>query len=279
MGPSQNNSSKSNNPKKQELQKWFDKHGIEPIHPRAILTAFTHPSYKGIDPDVEDYERYEFLGDSVLDLIVAENLLKNYPAEPEGILTEKRSRLVSNEHLSKIFKHLDITNFVKSAVNYSISLKDKANFVEALFGAYYLHNSIEYCKELWRIIQKKVQGEKEKRAINAPAQPLSMKDKKESKNYLDYYKKLEISHKNAKSVLQELCQKQGLDLPKYQVIERAGPDHNPIFLVKVSCTVFPGPPKQVEQAIGRAKSKRLAEIRAAEKICDTIYLEYNPMTG
>jgi len=78
-----------------------------------INTAFTHPSYKGLDPLAEDYERLEFLGDAVLDLVTADYLIKNNPGE-EGQLTEKRKQLVSNHTLSGIFDEFDLAPLIRT---------------------------------------------------------------------------------------------------------------------------------------------------------------------
>ncbi|MCF2141343.1 MAG: hypothetical protein K9W44_14890 [Candidatus Lokiarchaeota archaeon] len=256
---------------KEKLFNWLKKQRIINMDIKILITAFTHPSYKGVFPEVEDYERLEFLGDAVLDLVSAEDLIKHSSAN-EGVLTERRKQLVNNENLSQIFDRLKISSFIRTAPHYKPSIKDKANFIEAFFGALFLEHRYEYCVIVWRQFQEKM-GKIKKKIYHAPLSPEDEQNKEELKQF---YRSIGLTPKNAKSMLQELNQKQGLDLPNYELIEHFGPDHNPTFRVKVSGIFFTGPPKWTRSAIGEGKSKKIAEIRAAEKLCDQIYLDYIP---
>jgi ribonuclease-3 len=254
---------------KQKYIQWLQTLNIADLDIQKIITAFTHPSYKGMVPNVEDYERFEFLGDAVLELISAEELVTNFQLS-EGAMTEKRKQMVNNEYLSQVFDRLKIQPLIRTALNYTPSIKDKANFVEALFGAYYLDKKYDACKVLWDFIQTRMGINKKK----VKAAPISQEEKQNKEAMVNYYKELGLTPKNAKSMLQELCQKQNLDLPTYEQVERSGPDHDPVFRVKISAKLFNRPPSWTYSAIGAGKSKKIAEIKAAEELCKQIFLDY-----
>ncbi|MHA1672442.1 MAG: ribonuclease III family protein [Promethearchaeota archaeon] len=249
---------------------WLTTLDIEKMDISAVITAFTHPSYKGMYPHVEDYERLEFIGDAVLDLVSAEDLFRQSEAN-EGILTEQRKLLVSNEHLSRVFDALNIQPLIRTAMNYSPSIKDKANFVEAFFGAVFREYRFERCVKLWHTIQGKI-GEDSKLTTKAPISP---EDEKIISIMGRIYDDWGLTVKNAKSLLQELCQKQGANLPEYTEMERNGPDHKPIFRVEVSGVIF----EKSVSAIGEGSTKKIAQIKAAEKLCDRIFLKYIPSSS
>lgn len=69
---------------KQKYMVWLQTLNISDLDQQKIITAFTHPSYKGMVPNVEDYELFEFLGDAVLELISAEELVTNYQLSEIG---------------------------------------------------------------------------------------------------------------------------------------------------------------------------------------------------
>jgi ribonuclease-3 len=257
----------------EKLLNWSKLLNLEKIDHKLIITAFTHPSFKGLYPDVEDYERLEFLGDSVLDLISAEELIKR-AHDSEGVLTEKRKLLVNNDYLATIFDNLKIDQLIRTAISYIPSTKDKANFVEALFGAIFLMIGYKETKIRWNLMQKKI-GKMKKKKIELPHSP---EEKENRSSTLEFYNKLGLTQnqKNAKSMLQELCQKQGLELMEYTLIKRSGPDHNPMFEVLISGVVFNQVPRWKHKAIGKGNTKKNAEIKAAEALCDEIFLGYIP---
>jgi ribonuclease-3 len=256
---------------KNQLLNWLNDLNIGDVDLEKVIVAFTHPSYKGMNPNAEDYERLEFLGDAVLELISAEELVRNYNLS-EGSMTERRKQIVNNEYLSQVFDRLKIQPLTRAAVSYVPSIKDKANFVEALFGAVYLDKGYERCKELWDLFQKKM-GINKKKTVSVP---MTAEQKQNKDAMLQFYKQLGLTAKNAKSLLQELCQKQNLPIPEYTLLERIGPDHDPVFRVKVSAILFNRPPSWTYSEIGEGKSKKIAELKAAEKLCNKVFLNYIP---
>jgi ribonuclease III len=257
---------------KRDLQEWLQQLGIEKEVEKNenFFTAFTHPSYKGMFPNAEDYERYEFLGDSVLDLISAEELFFEQHFS-EGVMTEKRKLLVNNDFLAQVFDRLKMAQFTRTAINYNPSIKDKANHVEAFFGALFIEADYTKCKEVWDKFQIKM-GKNKKKSI---PKPLTAEEKLNQSTMKEFYLRLGLTPKNAKSSLQELCQKQNLPIPEYVLIEQTGPDHDPLFRVKVSAVVQ-SVPQWTKSAIGEGKSKKIAEVKAAEALCEEIFLDYIP---
>lgn len=104
-----------------------------------IERALTHSSKSEIN-----YERLEFLGDSILDFLVGEYFYKHCD-ESEGRLTVLRSQYVSETHLVKIFDKLKLANYVKLGKSYQgeISKAIKGDVVEAILGAIYLDGGLE----------------------------------------------------------------------------------------------------------------------------------------
>ncbi len=259
------------NEKDAKLAKWLDELGISRVDKTKLLAVFTHPSYKGMDPTAEDYERLEFIGDAVLGLVSAEELVTTF-IESEGVMTEKRKALVNNETLSHIFERLKMGDFLRAALKFQPSSKDKANVVEALFGAVFLDLRYDACRQLWDTIHRKI-GEPRKKKVLAPSTPEEAQNREA---YLKFYQDLGLTPKNAKNTLQELCQKQNLPLPEYEEVKREGPDHEPFFQVKVTAKLFNKIPLLTYTAIGEGRKKGIAEIKAAEKLCDQIFLPYSP---
>jgi ribonuclease-3 len=247
---------------------------IADLDQQKVVTAFTHPSFKGMDPSVEDYERLEFLGDAVLNLIAAEELIKNTTLS-EGSMTEKRKILVNNETLRQIFDVLEIFPLVRTQNNYPLSKKDKADFIEAIIGAQFLDKDYQACKELWTKFQKKIAEKSLVQKLKFESENPGI-DAEISRSLKNFYMDLGLEPKNAKSMLQELCQKQNLPIPLFEVIEKSGPDHDPLFKVQVTGILFQNSPDKSYTAIGWGKTKKNAEFKAAEALCDQIYLTYIP---
>ena len=100
-----------------------------------------------------NYERLEFLGDSVLDLIISKELINEFPEGDEGLLTEKRASLVQKSYLASMGKLLNLMDHLK--INHNVNLrvekianKQLANIFESLLGALYLDGGIVPCENL-----------------------------------------------------------------------------------------------------------------------------------
>lgn len=225
------------------------------------VAAFTHPSYKGIYPNEVDYERMEFLGDAVLELISAEKLVKEHDLS-EGVMTEKRKQLVNNEYLSQVFDKLKIKPPIRVTNDYRLTSDDKADFIEALFGAHYLDMGMESCKELWDLIQM------------GATQSESDKDTQEMEQEYSFFRFLNISQNNPISILKELQEKRMIDEPKYEEINRVGEAHNLVFTYKVTVILRYSSTEKVYTGTATAKSIKNAKREAADKVCREIASDY-----
>jgi len=210
---------------------------------KLLKLALTHRSI-----GANNNERLEFLGDSVLGMVISAELFKRFPKEKEGVLTRLRSSLVKGETLSQIATELNLGEYIHLG---SGELKSGgyrrastlADAVEAIFGAIYLDSSneagIEKIKEIILTIFN------------------SRLDKCEPNNNL----------KDPKTRLQEHLQSKNLELPVYHVISISGKEHQQTF--KVSC-VIEGIANKV---VATGASRRKAEQAAAEKALTSIIHE------
>lgn len=182
-------------------------------------------------------ERLEFLGDSLVNLMVAESLFSHWPKADEGALTRGRANLVRESSLAEIARRLDIgdnivlgTGEMKTGGHRRDSIL--ADTLEAVIAAIYLDSNFETC-----------------RTTVLPWFEQQIRDIQPGK--ID---------KDAKTRLQEWLQAKQLARPDYQLLESRGEDHARIFIVQCSTVE----PELCEQAEG--SSLRLAEMAAAEKL-------------
>jgi ribonuclease-3 len=196
-----------------------------------LQEALTHPSLCLKAKNVTSYERLEFLGDSVLSLIIIDYLIKKFPLENEGKLAKRKAGLVSGEMLAKIANAAVLGHKIQMSISEEkLGGRDNPNnlenALEAIIGAIYLDSELQTTKnivlKLW--------------------QP-----------YIDDMKEIPI---DPKSHLQEELQKRGMELPKYELISQSGPGHMLIFKVSISIPGF-------TLVIGEGKSKQQAEKEAA----------------
>ncbi|MDC7219258.1 MAG: ribonuclease III [Spirochaetales bacterium] len=196
--------------------------------------AFCHRSYTNEYPKaIDNNEKLEFLGDSVLGLIVADYLYHLYPDSAEGDLAKIKSYVVSESSLVKVAKKIKIDNYIligkgeeySGGRNKSALLAD---CTEAVIGAYFLDSGF---KQVTEFVLDQLKDEIEK--VN------------DKKHYRDY-----------KTLLQELIQKKYKCCPRYTVLSIEGPDHNRTYHmnVKINEQTF-GP--------GTGTNKKKAEQEAA----------------
>lgn len=176
--------------------------------------ALTHPSFtkeKGDIDSLENYERLEFFGDSVLKLFTSKLLYETYPDYPEGRLSKIRSILVSDFTLSKIALEIGLNNLIilgKAEEKQGGRTRESnlACSLEAILGAYYLS-------------QKESAAEK---FIAKYVLPFASDVDKHFEKY------------NAKDVLQQYTQGIDKTLPVYTTVSVTGPAHSPTFEVELS---------------------------------------------
>ena len=196
--------------------------------------ALTHPSYNGdANTKHQDYEKLEFMGDSVLGYVTADLVYKNRPEMSEGDLTKLRSVLVSTKPLAAYARKISLDQYVR--IGHSISASqvkenDKIleNVFESLIGAIYLDAGL---KSAYRFIKY-----------------ILLKDIKtyDADNLTDY-----------KTKLQEEIQAEHRDAVQYVTISQSGPAHDRTFTVQVRYN-------DIVLGTGTGKSKKKAEEMAAK---------------
>jgi ribonuclease-3 len=205
--------------------------------------ALTHRSYTAEAPGVESNERLEFLGDAVLDLVIAEELFQRYPTWAEGELTKARATLVGELGLEGIARRWGLGRYVRISHNEEISGGRErrallADAVEAVFGAYYLDQGLAACRVL---------------ILAEMADELGAVEGREFE-------------RDFKTRLQENLQARFQSAPAYLVTEVTGPPHSREFTVAVS---FGGR----VLGCGYGRSKKEAEQRAAADALESPVLE------
>ncbi len=129
---------------KEDLQLYYElkkKLNFSPGKINLYKKAFTHRSVQITDSKgiPINYERLEFLGDSILDAVISDYLYKKAPKGKEGYLTQIRSKIVSRDHLNELGKDLNLIRFVKSKITPTqVGNNIHGNIFEALLGAIYL---------------------------------------------------------------------------------------------------------------------------------------------
>ena len=208
--------------------------GLSFNEPKLLKTALTHSSYANQHRDEEYNERFEFLGDSILQLCITEYLFLNYKNKSEGELTKIRSLIVCENSLYEIGKKLNLGYFIRISKGEELTggrerVSIIADAVEALLAAIYLDKGLEFTKDY-------IIGRFEeiiKRAINNDI-------------ILDY-----------KTKLQEYLQKNGEISIVYELIKFEGPPHRRKFYTKLIID-------NNELTCGEGYSKKESEQNAAK---------------
>ena len=196
-----------------------------------LIEALTHSSSSiSCSPN---YERLEFLGDRVLGLILAEYFFKLFPEVNEGCLNDYYQKYANQDFLAECAQNLNISDFIQTQKGDNLYNNKSilSDVVESLIGAIYIDSNINECRDF---IEKKILN-----MVSKSSPPL----------------------RHSKSLLQELCLKKYKELPKYSMINKSGPDHNPVFTVSVSIN-------EDNVKLGEGSSLRIAEEIAASKLLE-----------
>lgn len=197
--------------------------------PGLLEQALTHASLNRSD---RSQNRLEFLGDRVLGLVVAEMLLERFPSSSEGRIARRHADLVSGRTLAQVGRDLSLPGFLRAADAETAARSSViAGCCEAIIGALYRDGGLEAARSFIYRCWAPLIGETEPRS--------------------------------PKTDLQEWCQARELPLPKYTLVDRAGPSHEPVFTIEL--LVEGRPPVR---ATGPAR--RMAERSAAEKALELI---------
>jgi ribonuclease-3 len=216
---------------RQLAERFAQRTGIHFRNPALLAQALTHSRESGASLD---YQRLEFLGDRVLGLVIAEELLRRYPEENGGRLARRLNQLVRRETCAEVARNLRLHELMRTARTaergqVQASQKVLADLCESVIAAIYLDQGLEvarsYIMSLWEPLFARY------------AEPAT----------------------DAKSALQEWAAARGLPVPTYREVGRSGPDHAPRFEVEVSI-------EGLGAATGTGPGKRVAEQEAAAKL-------------
>ena len=216
-----------------DLKEFLKQFNIEPKHPVLFEQAFTHPSYNAdANTKHHDYERLEFLGDSVIDLCIAEMSFVARSDLDQGNLTKMRAALVNTNGLSKMARKYNLHEYIRLGNSFSGDIS-KANHIlenvfEAFIGALYLDQGFKNTKEV---------------LVNM---------------FLNQIKNFNVDElTDYKSKLQEEIQAEHRESVAYELIGESGPAHDKRFKVRV---LFDG----IELGTGEGSTKKEAEQLAAK---------------
>jgi len=121
--------------------------GLSPGSIELYQLAFTHSSYKNIDPSSSDYERLEHIGDCVVDLVVADYLYKKHPTVKVGKLSQLKSEYVSRGTLYRLTLQIFDPKYYRFGPNVAPSDKVCSDFYESLVGAIYLDKGLDQARQ------------------------------------------------------------------------------------------------------------------------------------
>ena len=208
--------------------------GLSFTDPTLLQEALTHKS-----AGTPNYERLEFLGDAVLELVVTEQIYRLHPTLDEGAMTRMRVALVRRESLAEVAKRLQLGRYLqfgqgerKSGGMHRASIL--ADSFEALVGAVYLDSGFEVAQEV-------------------------------IKAQFDWDKLQTVSAdglKDSKTRLQEWLQAQNLPLPDYGVVKTEGREHDRVFTVRLTAS-----------ALNEAVEASASSIKWAEQAAAALALE------
>lgn len=207
-----------------------------------IDVAFTHSSFTNeARVKTKSNERLEFLGDTVLDMVVSEYLFKNFKEKPEGWLTRTRSRIVCTDSFAKASEKFDLTKYLRFGMGEKkqggkLKKHVKADTFEAMCAAIYLDSSYE---RLFQFLRDNY-SEEVLKIIN------------DDSMFLDY-----------KTRLQEYYNTHSKKNLSYELIKEEGPEHDKTFTMEVRLG-------NRTLAQGSGKNKKTAEQMAAKAACELI---------
>jgi ribonuclease III len=200
-----------------------------------LRDALTHKSFnEGVKKGLPDNEKLEFLGDSVISLVITDYLYKNLSHLDEGELSKVKAHLVSTNTLTKISRSINLSEyaFLGKGEEKNDGRNNKkicASLLEALIGAIYLDSSFKVTSSIVIAFFREL---------------------------LDKFSEKEVKINDYKSELQELIQKKKNYLPVYKIIEETGKPPNVIFTAAVYI-------ENAEIGRGTGNNKRKAEQDAA----------------
>lgn len=197
---------------------------------KLLLTSLTHPSVRNYNKLYVDYERMEFLGDTIITMVISELLFNKFKDYDEGKLSKLRNMLICKDTLYQIALEINLSLIMSNDELAKFHGNKRKNAledsIEALMAAIYLDSDL-----------------------------LSVK--KTIKNLWDKHLQHNINNtSDPKSLLQNWAQTSGFDLPCYNVIKTTGEAHEPEFTVEVTV-------ERLGKYSGKGSTRRIAEKHAA----------------
>ncbi len=210
---------------------------IKPINVHLYELAFIHESYSNEKGISESYERLEFLGDAILDLVVSEFLYNKYCQLTEGQLTRMRSNYVCKNALYTYSTETGLDQYIKLGIGAELTRREMDSVIsdvfESFIGALYLDLGLENVKKFL------------------------------AKTVIPHIENQDIFFYDYKSELKQLCDK-NCDEIAYKLIKEEGPPHNKIFTMEV---IINGK----KHGTGFGKSKKDAEQNAANMALNHLF--------
>ena len=229
--------------RRKEIELFEKQAGLRFKRKDLLNLAFCHRSYSNESQrDIDNNEKLEFLGDSILGMIVTDYLFNNLPGKTEGELAKIKSLVVSEDSLADIAKNIRIDNYILigKGEEYSGGRNKKAllaDCFEAVLGAYFLDSGIK--KATAFVYQYFI-----------PLISDVAADKHDNKDY--------------KTLLQELIQKRYKSYPKYELVKIKGPEHKKEFWINAEIN-------NKKYGPGKGPNKKKAEQEAAKIAYDALF--------
>lgn len=222
--------------------------------------AFTHPSFGNENRSVRDYQRLEFLGDSVLQLTISERLFTEFPEAKEGELSFMRASIVSTDALARLAHDWGIGPHIRvgrgaAKTGDRLQASVLCDVIEATLGAIYLDAGFAEAARVCGLIYDRARKEG-----------------------------LLLHSRDAKSELQERCHALRLAVPVYRLASEEGPDHERVFevLVELGAQSFRGKgrsKKTAEQAAARVALENLSSPNPAPENARALSRDAVPSRG
>ena len=197
-----------------------------------LKKSITHKSFDSL----QNYEKFEFLGDRILGFVISKKMIELNPNQKEGVLDKKLASLVNKNRCLEVAKSIGLEKFIligNNSTNSKIENKIMADSIEALIGAIYYDKGLE-------VTEKFI---------------LSM-----WKNFINLSEETIV---DSKTKLQEYSLKKFKVLPIYKLVSSTGPKHKPNFVISVRL-------KDTKFYEGSGDSKKKAQQNAAKKLLDSI---------
>lgn len=196
--------------------------------PELLRNALTHSS-RG---EAKNYERLEFLGDRVLGLVVADLLYSTFPNEKEGDLAKRLASLVQGKTLAQLSSRISLGEYIlfsdaEAAAGGAENDHILADVFEAVIGAMYVDGGFAPCQKVI------------------------------TEHWQDVLHTMKEPPQHPKTAIQEWAQSKGLPLPIYEIAGQSGPDHAPVFEIRLLV-------KGHEPILASGKSRAEAEKNAAK---------------